>query len=62
MASTGPALGFVNSSVKRMNWGLFAQTFFSYAGDDDASNVGLVVGRAGRRGFAGSKNVTGTFQ
>jgi hypothetical protein len=40
--TAGPAFGFVNSSVKRMNWGLFAQTFFSYAGDDDASDVGLV--------------------
>jgi hypothetical protein len=40
--TAGPAFGFVNSSVKRMNWGLFVQTFFSYAGDDDASDVGIV--------------------
>jgi hypothetical protein len=40
--TAGPAFGFVNSSVKRMNWGVFAQTFFSYAGDDDAPDVGLV--------------------
>lgn len=40
--TAGPALGFVNSSTKRVNWGLFAQTFFSYAGDADASDVGLV--------------------
>jgi hypothetical protein len=40
--TAGPAFGFVNSSVKRMNWGLFVQTFFSFAGDDDASDVGIV--------------------
>lgn len=40
--TAGPAFGFVNSSVKRVNWGLFAQTFFSYAGDDDAADVGLI--------------------
>ncbi|MBK6350166.1 MAG: hypothetical protein IPF50_10295 [Proteobacteria bacterium] len=40
--TAGPALGFVNSSVKKVNWGLFAQTFFSYAGDDDAPDVGII--------------------
>lgn len=40
--TAGPALGFVNSSVKTVNWGLFAQTFFSYAGDSRAPDVGLV--------------------
>jgi hypothetical protein len=38
----GPAAGFVNSSVKGINWGLFAQTFFSFAGDDNAPSVGIV--------------------
>ncbi len=38
----GPALGFVNSSDKQVNWGLFAQTFFSFTGDDDAPDIGLV--------------------
>lgn len=40
--TAGPALGFVNSSNKKVNWGLFTQTFFSYAGDSDAPDVGLV--------------------
>ncbi len=40
--TAGPALGFVNSSVKKVNWGLFAQTFFSYAGDSHAPDVGLI--------------------
>jgi hypothetical protein len=40
--TAGPALGFVNSSSKQYNWGLFAQTFFSYAGKDSAPNVGLM--------------------
>ena len=38
----GPALGFVNTSDKHTNWGLFAQTFFSFAGDGHAPDVGLV--------------------
>jgi hypothetical protein len=38
----GPALGFVNSSTKQYNWGLFAQSFFSFAGKDSAPDVGLV--------------------
>jgi hypothetical protein len=38
--TAGPALGFVNSSDKQYNWGLFAQTFF--AGQDSAPGVGLV--------------------
>jgi hypothetical protein len=40
--TAGPALGFVNSSSKQYNWGLFAQTFFSFAGKDSAPNVGLI--------------------
>ena len=40
--TAGPAVGFVNSSVKKVNWGLFAQTFFSYAGDSHAPAVGLI--------------------
>ena len=39
--TAGPALGFVNSSVKKINWGLFMQSFFSFAGDDNAAKVGL---------------------
>jgi hypothetical protein len=38
----GPAVGFVNSSDKQINWGLFAQTFFSFAGKSEAADVGLV--------------------
>jgi hypothetical protein len=38
----GPAFGFVNSSSKEFNWGLFAQTFFSFAGQDSAPDVGLI--------------------
>jgi hypothetical protein len=38
----GPAVGFVNSSDKQVNWGLFAQTFFSVAGKDDAADVGII--------------------
>ena len=40
--TAGPAAGFVNSSGKTYRWGLFAQTFFSFAGDSDAHEVGLV--------------------
>ncbi len=40
--TAGPALGFVNSAAKITNWGLFAQTFFSFAGDANAPDVGLV--------------------
>jgi hypothetical protein len=40
--SVGPALGFVNSSNKGFNIGLFAQTFFSFAGDDRAPDVGII--------------------
>ena len=35
--TAGPAVGFVNSSSKQYNWGLFAQTFFSFAGKDDCA-------------------------
>ena len=40
--TVGPSAGFVNSSDKRYNWGLFVQTFFSYAGKDSADSVGLI--------------------
>ena len=40
--TAGPAFGFVNSSDKRYNWGLFTQTFFSFAGDSDAPDVGII--------------------
>jgi hypothetical protein len=40
--AVGPAAGFVNSSAKTYNFGLFAQTFFSFAGDSKASDVGIV--------------------
>jgi hypothetical protein len=40
--TAGPALGFVNSSSRQINWGLFAQTFFSFAGSSSAPDVGLV--------------------
>ena len=40
--TAGPALGFVNSSTQGINWGLFLQSFFSFAGTDGAPDVGLV--------------------
>jgi hypothetical protein len=40
--TAGPAFGFVNASDKRFNWGLFAQTFFSFAGKDSAADVGII--------------------
>lgn len=40
--TAGPAVGFVNSSNSKYNWGLFAQSFFSFAGDSEANDVGLV--------------------
>ena len=40
--TAGPALGFVNSSDKQYNWGLFTQTFFSFAGKSGAQSVGLI--------------------
>ena len=40
--TAGPALGFVNSSSKQHNWGLFAQTFFSFAGKGSTPGVGLI--------------------
>lgn len=40
--TAGPALGFVNSASKLYNWGLFTQTFFSFAGKDSAADVGLI--------------------
>ena len=40
--TAGPALGFVNSSTPMLNWGLFAQSFLSFAGSDSAPDVRLV--------------------
>ena len=40
--TVGPALGFVNSATKGINWGLFGQSFFSFAGTSSAANVGIV--------------------
>jgi hypothetical protein len=40
--TAGPALGFVNSSTKPVNWGLFMQSFFSLAGKDTAADVRLL--------------------
>jgi hypothetical protein len=40
--TAGPALGFVNSSVKGINWGLFGQSYFSFAGSDSAPDVRLL--------------------
>jgi len=40
--TAGPAVGFVNSSIKKVNFGLFLQSFFSYAGDSDAADVGIL--------------------
>jgi hypothetical protein len=40
--TAGPALGFVNSSMKGLNWGLFMQSFFSFAGKSSAPDVGIV--------------------
>ena len=40
--TAGPAIGFVNSSNKTYNWGLFAQSFFSFAGDSSAPDVGIL--------------------
>lgn len=38
----GPAAGFVNSLNKAYSFGLFAQTFFSVAGDDSEPAVGVI--------------------
>jgi hypothetical protein len=38
----GPAAGFVNSATKGINWGLFTQSFFSFAGEDRAGDVGII--------------------
>ena len=40
--TAGPALGFVNSSTRPISWGLFMQSFFSFAGKDAASDVRLL--------------------
>jgi hypothetical protein len=40
--TAGPALGFVNSSNKPVNFGLFMQSFFSFAGKDTAADVRLL--------------------
>jgi hypothetical protein len=38
----GPAVGFVNSSLPGHSFGLFAQSFFSVAGDNGKPAVGIV--------------------
>jgi len=40
--TAGPALGFVNASNRSVNWGLFMQSFFSFAGKGAASDVRLL--------------------
>ena len=40
--TAGPAVGFVNSATKGTNWGLFLQSFFSFAGKDEAPRVGIL--------------------
>jgi hypothetical protein len=40
--TVGPALGFVNTATKGINWGLFAQSFFSVAKQDGAADVGFL--------------------
>jgi hypothetical protein len=40
--TAGPAAGFVNSSLKKINVGVFLQSFFSYAGNSDAADVGIL--------------------
>ena len=40
--TAGPAAGFVDASDRRFNWGLFAQTFVSVAGKENAADVGII--------------------
>ncbi len=40
--TAGPAAGFVNAAAKQFNWGLFTQTFFSFAGKSSAPDVGII--------------------
>lgn len=40
--TAGPAVGFVNSSSKPINFGLFMQSFFSFAGEGSAPDVGIL--------------------
>jgi hypothetical protein len=40
--TAGPAIGFVNASTPAVNWGLFVQAFFSFAGERDARDVRVV--------------------
>jgi len=40
--TAGPAVGFVDSSIQRINWGLFMQSFFSFAGKSSAPGVGII--------------------
>ncbi len=40
--TAGPAAGFVYATDPQFNWGLFAQTFFSFAGKRSAADVGIV--------------------
>lgn len=38
----GPAVGFVNAAHPPFRWGLFMQSFFSFAGSSSASGVGIL--------------------
>jgi hypothetical protein len=40
--TAGPAIGFVNSSTQGVNWGVFVQSFFSFAGKSSAPDVGIL--------------------
>jgi hypothetical protein len=40
--TAGPAAGFVNASNKQYRWGLLMQSFFSFAGEDRARDVGII--------------------
>jgi hypothetical protein len=40
--TAGPAIGFVNSAHGPINFGLFLQSFFSFAGKNSAPDVGLL--------------------
>ena len=40
--TAGPAAGFVNATSKQYRWGLFMQSFFSFAGNSSARDVGIV--------------------
>lgn len=40
--TAGPAIGFVNGASPPFKWGLFMQSFFSFAGRSSAPDVGLL--------------------